>query len=483
MINRKRTYIPAFFAALAFALPAVAISPLLKEFEDAFIRLGAEVRPCVVEIASEGIAPGDEKGMLDELFRFFGNPGPNERGPRRRRAPQSTGSGFVYDTLGHIITNSHVVENAKKLTVKLWDGTKREAILIGKDPSADIAVVKIDPTGLDLVVAKIGHSGDLKVGQFAIAMGSPRGLSGSLSFGHISALGRERLSLPDPNLRFQNFIQTDAAINLGNSGGPLCNIDGEVIGVNIAIVFGANSIGFAIPIDRVREIVPQLIATGKVVRGWLGVAIIDVEAAAQREEQELEDYLDAFGLPDGRGAYVHDVTPDGPAEASGLQSEDVIRKIDGLVVENTIDLINRISATQPGIKVTLEVWREGEAQDISVTLDEFPDMPTARYGRALLGMRVVELSDGIRQRLGLDDDLQGVVVAQVVPGSAAAEADVRAGDVVTKVAHKQVDDIDRFKGLLEDNAVAGKTLLLRVIRGNDEPDSKFIKVPEDFVLP
>ena len=228
-------------AAILLAGGAQAMSPLLRDIEDAFVRLNEEVRPCVVNINTKGAAEEEGGAMpegYEDLFRFFGMPSPHggQGMPMPRQMRMSTGSGFIYDKEGHIITNNHVVQGAAEITVKLWDGKEYPAKLVGADPDTDLAVIKIEATE-DLPVVKMGDSSKLKVGQFAVALGSPRGLEGSLSYGHISALGRENLDdLRRQGLRFQNLIQTDAAINLGNSGGPLTNIEGDVIGINVAIV-------------------------------------------------------------------------------------------------------------------------------------------------------------------------------------------------------------------------------------------------------
>ena len=259
-----------FAVALA---PAGARSPILREIEDSFVRLHEEVRPCVVSIQVQGPATAESNEGLDELHQFFGLPVPEKGQPEE--APEATGSGFIYDTEGHIVTNNHVIANATRIEAILSSGKRYEATVVGTDPDTDLAVIKIETDEI-LTLARLGDSSLLKVGQFAIAMGSPRGFEGSLSFGHISALGRNNLwGLQAQGIRFQNLIQTDAAINLGNSGGPLCNIDGEVVGINIAIIWGANSIGFAIPVNEVKNIVPDLIADGKVTRGFLGVHIDD----------------------------------------------------------------------------------------------------------------------------------------------------------------------------------------------------------------
>lgn len=482
-MKRGATFLSALMI-LGYSGATWAVSPVVRELEQAFIDVSTKVRPSVVEISSEGKLSG-RPGMGD-LFRNFGLPHP-ELGPEgdKNRAPQrrpvSTGSGFIFDTLGHIITNNHVVEDATKLTVQLWDGVELEAVVVGTDPSADIAVIKIDPQGLDLRPLTLGDSDKLRVGQFAIAIGSPRGQTGSLSFGHLSALGREQLVLPG-ELRFQHFIQTDAAINLGNSGGPLCNIEGEVIGVNIAIVFGANSIGFAIPVNRVKKIVPQLIDSGKVVRGWLGVSIQDVPMAAARENQEVTDFLDAYSLPDEAGAFVQAVTADGPAEKSGLISEDVIRKIDGDEITDTTDLINMISDIPPGAEAVLDVWRDGKAIEVTVLIGEFPGMTAARYGRDYLGIHVTPFTEDMAARMRLENAPSSFIVAEVIEDSPADKAGIERGHFILEVAHKAVRDIDAFKKLLKENAKPGKTVLFRVKTVKGQLEKKFLKVPEDFSL-
>ena len=471
---------------------AHATSPLLKQLEEAFIDLSDELSPSVVEISATqkeiriddpqqfNIGPDTDPKELQDLFRFFKNSPEGNRGPRGRA---STGSGFIFDTLGHIVTNKHVVKTASALEVTLSDGSTPKATVVGTDPGADLAVIRIDPEGLSLVPCKLGDSDQLKIGQFAVVMGSPNGLTGSISYGHISGLGREELRLPDPNLRFQSFIQTDAGINLGNSGGPLCNIDGEVIGVNIAIVFGANSIGFAIPVNRVKEIVPQLIEYGKVSRGWLGVSIMNVDEEAEEQEQDIDDYLQAYGLPDARGAFVVVATPDGPASKAGLLPDDVIRKIDGVIVKDKLDLIGRISALAPGSTVALEVWRAGQSKHLDVVLGEFTDMATARYGEALLGLRVSDIPAEFVEKLELGEGVDGVMIMDVVKDSPAGKAGLQARQVIVEVAHQKVNGKESFKELIRTHAKGGETLLLRVLVGPNKIERKFLKIPEGFEAP
>jgi serine protease Do len=454
---------------------AYALSPVLKEMEDAFIRLHEELRPCVVNIDSKGAGGTSEMDMeqFHDLFRFFGmpNPEPGPNAPRIRIPPRmATGSGFIYDKEGHIVTNNHVVDDADEITVKLWNDKEYPAKVVGRDPDTDLAVIKIEPD-TDLPVARLGDSDGLKVGQFAIAVGSPRGFEGSFSFGHISALGREDLSLP--GLRFWNFIQTDAAINLGNSGGPLCDLDGEVIGISIAIVYGANSLGFAIPINTAKQIVPQLISTGKITRGFLGVEITNVKP-----------FMEGVGLGDDKGAFVKRVQSGSPAERADIKPYDVVRKVNGQAVENSADLIRKISGIPPGSQPTLEIWRDKAPVEVRVTLEEYAgDLKTALKGKEVLGLQVQNRAPEVTGRRKIYDqngEITGVLVTQVEPGSAAEEAGFVPGDVIFQVAQKIVNSTDDFYRLVKENAVPGKSLLIGYIHaGSGEADISVIKVPKD----
>jgi len=451
----------------ACGLPAYAVSPVLKEMEGSFIALHEQVRPFVVNIDTKGAAEaGMDMDQMGDLFRFFGIPGPEGgQGMPRMRPRMAQGSGFIYDKQGHIITNNHVVDSADTITVTLHDGKKYEAKIIGRDPDTDLAVIKIEAEG-DLPVGVLGDSDALKVGQFAVAVGSPRGFEGSFSFGHISALGRENLNLP--GLRFQNFIQTDAAINLGNSGGPLCNLDGEVIGINIAIVFGANSLGFAIPSNTAKQVVPTLIAEGKMTRGYLGVGIVDVP-----------EYAEAVGLTDEKGAFVKTVQPGAPAERAQLKPYDVIRKVDGQPVENAADLVRKISGLAPGAETTLEIWRDKNTLEVKVKLDEYAgSVVEAAEGKRVLGLQVQELTAEMADQMRIKPGTKGVVITNIEPGSAAEDAGLAPGDMITEIAQKEVTNLDSFYKLVEENAVPGKSLLIGYIRGGGEHDITVIKVPK-----
>ncbi len=470
-------------AAVGWATAASAMSPMLRELEDAFIRIGDQVRPCVVNIDAEQEVPegmGDSRMNMEDLFHYFNIPMPEGHPPRGRRpSPVASGSGFIYDKEGHVITNNHVVENAANLKVRLTNGKVYEATVVGRDPDTDLAVIKIDADE-DLPTADLGDSDRLKVGQFAIALGSPRGLEGSLSFGHVSALGRNDLRLPT-NMRFQNFIQTDAAINLGNSGGPLCDIDGRVIGINTAIVYGAESLGFAIPINMAKRIVPQLIAQGKIVRGFLGVSIMDVPDVAETSEGSftVDDLVEVLGLPDTKGAYVESATPDSPAAKAGIKNDDVIRKVNDVTIEDSKDLVRRISDMEPGTKANLEVWRAKKPMNVEVTLSEFPGPVEAVLGKGILGMRLQPLTPELRDQLQIDEDIKGLLVVDVEPDSPAAEAEISSGDIITEVAQQDIETVDDFKKVIEQYGKPGESLLMRVTRPGERPMPKVLKIPTE----
>jgi len=477
---KKQNPLPLLMA-LALVLganAAFAMSPVLREIEDGFVRLHEEVRPCVVNIQTTGAAMEMDNRMQD-FFRFFGVPDGRQmpglpegrRSPRMPR-PRATGSGFIYSAEGYIVTNNHVVEDAEDITVRLYNEHEYEAKIVGRDPDTDLAVIKIESDEA-LPVARLGDSDKLKVGQFAIAMGSPQGFEGSLSFGHISALGRDNLwGLAQQGLRFQNLIQTDAAINLGNSGGPLCDINGQVIGINVAILYGANSIGFAIPVNKAKEVIPELIDNGKVTRGYLGVAVEDAHG----------DLAEGVDLPDEHGAFVKEVKEDTPAGRAGLKYYDVIRKVNGDVVEDATGLIRLISSYTPGTIVVLEVWRDGKAIDVEVKLAEWnPEIAMAadEPDSDDLGLIVREISPDLRRRLGLTEDIQGVLVTDVAPDSPAEEANLLHGDIVMEVGREPVSSVAEYREAVEKSAKPGKSVLVRYKRGNNDPNITVLKIDEE----
>ncbi|MBW7865647.1 MAG: trypsin-like peptidase domain-containing protein [Candidatus Hydrogenedentes bacterium] len=464
--------IAALVCAAALSAAAQAPGSLLQQIQDEYVRLHDQLRPSVVNIDVQGKSEEPDMGSMEDLYRFFNLPMPTPDQQRRMPSrPRGTGSGFIYDAAGYIITNNHVVENADKITVRLANGKEYEATVAGNDPETDIAVVKIEPDE-PLQPLVLGDSDKVKVGEFAIAIGSPRNLEGSVSFGHVSALGRENLrDLAMQGLTFQNLIQTDAAINLGNSGGPLCNIRGEVIGINTAIVFGANSIGFAIPINTAKATVPMLISDGRVSRGYLGVSIDDAKNY---------DGVDTLGLPDMDGAVVRQVQPDTPAAKADLKTYDVIRKVNGEPVKTASELVRKISSFTPGTTVTLEVWRDKAQVNIEITLTERNVRENMRAAeKSVLGIRVQELAPQMLERMGMDKDLKGVVVINVDPGSPAEDARLMQGDIIIEVAQQPVTSPAEFFTTVEKHAEPGKSLLVRYVRGNNDPDITVIRVPKN----
>lgn len=456
--------------ACLIATPAMALNPILKELEDTFVRLGEQMRPSVVYIEVTGTREARGQSIPDDLRNFFGippqGPGQSPSQPAPPMPTQASGSGFIVDNEGHILTNNHVISDAKSIEVTMNDGKKFPAQVIGTDEQTDIAVIKIESDD-PLPVAPLGDSSIIKPGQFAIAIGSPQGLEGSMSFGHVTALGREGLRLP--NLRFQGFIQTDAAINLGNSGGPLCNIDGEVIGINVAIVYGANSIGFAIPIDTAKGVIEQLITTGRVSRGFLGVQI-----------EDAAEFAEAMNLPDQYGAFIQDVRPNTPAEAAGVRMYDIIRSVDGKRVRTASELMRLIAGYAPGETVTIELWRDGAAIEKRVTLMEFAlEAPVAEVTETNpLGIQVQPIPEELRTNLELDDNDGGVIISQIDPFGPAYAQGLRQGDVILELARENVTSVEQFSELMSEHATPGSKFVVRVLRRGGIASIVAISVPE-----
>jgi len=424
-----------------------------------FVALAKKMRPVVVnisttQVSSEARGPqefgspfGEDDPFNDFWKRFFGGPIP--RGPQRQR---SLGSGFVIDADGSILTNNHVVENAQKIVVKLADEEEYEAKVVGRDPKTDIAVIKIDAK-IGLTAASLGDSDNLEVGEWVMAIGNPFGLDSTVTSGIVSAKGRHIGQCP-----YDNFIQTDASINPGNSGGPLINLRGEVIGINTAIFSrsGGNiGIGFAIPVNLVKELLPQLRGKGKVTRGYLGVLI-------QKVTPEIAESL---GMDKGRGALVANVSKDGPAEKAGVKVGDVITEFDGKEIKDSGDLPIVVARTPVDRRVPMKVLRDKKELQLTVTVGELKDEEVVASApeKGELGMTVQKLTPQIAESLGLEK-AEGVVVAAVDPGSAADDAGIRRGDVIVEVDRKPIRSIDEYKKAVA-GARKGKGVLLLVRRG------------------
>lgn len=390
----------------------------------------------------------------EEFFeRFFRRRLPEGQQEEPREFHQrGQGSGVIISADGTILTNHHVVGDADTVRVRLADGRELQANIVGTDPRSDVAVIKIDAQNLP--VLPMGNSDTLEVGEWVMAIGSPFGLTHTITVGVVSAKGRSRLGITD----YEDFIQTDAAINPGNSGGPLVNMQNEIVGLNTAIFSrsgGYMGIGFAIPVNMVKMIQEQLQATGKVVRGYMGVRIQDLTPAL----------AESFGLPNTDGVLVAEVTDNSPASQAGLQAGDVIVSLDNVPMQNLGQLRNLIAMTTPGKTVHFQIIRDGKKQDIAMTVGELPAEVTASAQEPVqeqvgkLGFRVQNLTAEIAEQLGFKTST-GVVVTQVEPGSTAYQAGIRRGLIIRQVNRQEVKNIREFQEALNATEQNSRVLFL-----------------------
>ena len=457
--------------ALVLALALVGAPREAVALPDSFADLAEKLSPAVVNISTSQVvaapSPGDRPELppgspFEDLFRDFfdrdGQPGP--------RTQNSLGSGFVVDPEGFIVTNNHVIEDADEIVVNFVDGTSLPATLVGTDPKTDVALLKVvPPTPLPFV--SFGDSDKLRVGDWVLAIGNPFGLGGSVSAGIVSARNRDINSGP-----YDDFIQTDAAINRGNSGGPLFNMTGEVIGVNTAIISpsgGSIGIGFSVPSALVKTVVMQLREFGRTRRGWLGVRIQTV----------TDDIAEGLGLDGTKGALVSEVTSGGPAEDGGVEAGDVILKFDGKDVNEMRDLPRMVAETEVGKDVRVVVWRKGKTQTVKVVLgllEEGEGGPPAEVDKpeapavaeTALGMKLEPLTEENRSNYGVAADAKGVLVTEVDAGSAAAQKGIRPGDVIVEVAQTPVaTPADVRGGVKQAKEEARKSVLVLVQSGAD----------------
>jgi serine protease Do len=434
--------------ATAIAAPAAPAGAAMQQLPD-FSQLVQQYGPAVVNItvnATVPAAPGMPQRPFDEndpFFQFF----KRFQMPQDRMPKHGMGSGFIVGADGYILTNAHVVANAADVTVKLSDRRELKAKVIGADRRTDVALLKVDATGLPTV--KLGDPGSVKPGEWVVAIGSPFGLESSVTAGVVSATGR---ALPDSS--YVPFIQTDVAVNPGNSGGPLFNMAGEVIGINSQIFShtgGYQGVSFAIPIDVALDVKNQLVAHGRVVRGRLGVTV-----------QEMSQPLaSSFGMKTATGALVSSIEKDSPAERAGLKAGDVVLKLDGKPIEHSGEFARRIAEMKPGTQSRLELWRDGGAKEVAITVGEAKDPQVAEASGTTeapgkLGVAVRPLTSEERKETGGKD---GLVVESV--SGAAARAGIRRGDVILAVNGTPVTNVGELRSLVDKSSKSIAVLVQR----------------------
>ncbi len=399
-----------------------------------------------------GRGRGDRRGGQGNPFDDFFDKFMPKAPPKGEYKTQSLGSGVIVridDGTGYILTNNHVVADMDELKVKLSDKREFDAEIVGTDEQTDLAVIKIE--GENLVAAKMGDSDILKQGQWAIAIGNPFGLNHTVSVGVVSAIGRSGVGIAN----YENFIQTDAAINPGNSGGPLLNIDGEIIGVNTAIFTrsgGYQGIGFAIPVNMAKAVLRDLINTGKVTRGWLGVAIQDMNASLAEQ----------FGVEVTEGVLISDVQDDSPARDAGFERGDILTEYDNNAMSDVNQLRHVVAQTEVGKEVKVKVLRKGNETVLTVKIGEQPSDLFASGKSSTgadMGMTVQNLTEELAKSFGFEGE-NGVVVSAVEPGSAAAQADVKEGDLIKEVNREKINNIKEFREVLKSTEEGKDTLLL-----------------------
>ncbi len=452
------------------SVPAWARGPVPESFAD----LAEQLSPSVVNITTTtNVAQADdmrpivpEGSPFEDLFRDFLDRQQNGE-PRRQRRSSALGSGFVISADGYIVTNNHVIETADEISVELFSGEMLDAHIVGRDPRTDLALLKVERED-PLPFVTFGDSDAARVGEWVLAIGNPLGQGFSVSAGIVSARNRTLQG------NYDDFIQTDAAINRGNSGGPLFNMDGDVIGVNTAILSpngGSIGIGFAMSSAVVERVVMQLRDFGETRRGWLGVRIQNVDP----------DMAEALGRKSTAGAMVTDV-PEGPALQAGIKTGDVILEFDGEAIEDTRELVRIVADTQVGRTVDLIVLRNGQEQNLSVTIGLLEDAPTLASATgpdpddvvppeesAILGMSVSALDDNLRETYGLDADLSGLVVVAVDPDSDAFAKGMREGDVISEVGQEGVQEPQDMNKRIKAAEEAGRNSILLLVRRDGAP--------------
>ncbi len=446
----------------------------LQNTGKAFVAVGKRTKPTVVAIKTktkvERLSPKVSKRQRTPFDDFFGGDlwrhfTPYPEGPRK-----GLGSGVIVSKEGYILTNNHVIQGADKISVSLSDGRKFDAEVVGRDKLTDLAVIKIE--GEELSVIRFGDSNALEVGEWVLAFGNPFEQYNTMTQGIVSAKGREHLNFGSATPIYQNYIQTTAAINPGNSGGALVNLKGELVGINAAIQTtsgGFLGIGFAIPINMARDVMEELIGTGRVVRGYLGVDISALDA----------DMADALKLDEPRGAMVQGVREGTGAEKAGIQAGDVILEVNGERVEDAGQLQRMIAHLDPGKRVELTVWRDGAKKKLRVKLGERPDAERmAEKGEgeeSKLGVRVQVLTDDTAGQLGYEDE-EGVLVSWVDPNGPAAEKGIRRGDLIQRIGRRKIASLKDYGEAVKELKPGEAVMLL--VKRRDRVFFVAIKIPE-----
>ncbi|MBI3355189.1 MAG: DegQ family serine endoprotease [Nitrospirae bacterium] len=433
--------------------PSAAITMPAAPATNGFADVAKTVTPAVVNITTvtvekvlDGRSTPDE--LRERMEEFFDGPG-NPFGPRGFRGPQGPaeprghrgggqGSGVIVSSDGYVLTNNHVIDGAREVTVTLPDKREFKGKIIGADPKTDLAVVKID--GQNLPTVAWGDASRLQVGEYVLAVGNPFGLNSTVTLGIVSALGRGRMGIT----QYEDFIQTDAAINPGNSGGALVNTKGELVGINTAIFSqtgGYQGVGFAVPTSMSKPIYESLVKSGKVVRGYLGIGIQDLN----------QDLAKSFGIKETKGALVSDVKDESPADQGGLKQGDIITAYQGSAVEDAVALQRLVTKTVVGTKVPVKVIRDGHEKDLMVTIGEQPETTktakteTGETDYAFAGVAVQDLDRDTAKELGLKGNGQGVVVTKVEPDSGAEKAGLMPGDVIREINRQPVKSVKDFE--------------------------------------
>ena len=450
-------------AGTATPIAASPAAPVAQGTASGFTEVAKGVTPAVVNITAARVARGRDSRMpRDPMEEFFGSPFGGPDGPGGHNGPREPrgggmGSGVIISPDGYLITNNHVVEGANELTVTLPDKREFKGQIIGTDPKTDLAVVKVDAANLPFV--RWGDSSKLQVGEYVLAIGNPFGLNSTVTLGIVSALGRGRMGIT----QYEDFIQTDAAINPGNSGGALVNTAGELVGINTAIISqtgGYQGVGFAVPASMAKPVLESLVATGKVVRGYLGIAIQDL----------TPDLATSFGLKQAKGALVSSIAEDGPADRAGIKQGDVITAYQGKSIEDPAALQREVTRTPVGTKAAMKVIRNGREIELAVTVGE--QLERGRVAgagssmeNALAGLEVQSLNQQMARELGITGKTSGVIVVGVEPGSLADRAGVAQGDVIREINRQPVKSVKDYEKVASSLKKDESALLLINRRG------------------